>query len=112
MDSLTEKLRKARESVVEVDGKRYTIRRPTEAEQATVSGQGATALDLVRRFVVDWELHEVDLIPGGSPVAVKFSAEAWVEYVDDHPELWEPLSNGIVAAIRAHREKAAALEKK
>lgn len=110
--SLIDKIRKARESVVEVDGKKYTIRRPTEAEQSEIYRNGGTTLEMVQRFVVGWELQEIDLIEGGDPVAVTFSSELWAEYVSDHVQLLAPLSTAIRESIAAHNEKVERAEKK
>lgn len=111
--SLVDKLRKARESIVEVDGHQYTIRRPTEAEQAELFGNNKiTGIAMVRLFVVDWDLNEIDLIPGGNPTPVPFNAELWSEYVNDKPELWNPISSAIVDSIVQHREKVEGAVKK
>jgi hypothetical protein len=111
--SLIEKIRKARESVVEVDGKKFTIRRPTEAEQAEMyKDPKFSYLDLVRCCVVGWDLKEIDLIPGGDPIALTFSQELWIEYVSDHSDLWSDLSNAITESIRAHNTKVERAEKK
>lgn len=110
--SLIDKIRKARESVVEVNGRKFTIRRPSEAEQAVIFSSNASALELVRRFVVGWELQEIDIIPGGNPVPVAFDAEVWAEYVNDVPELWEPISSAIIQAVVDHRKKVEAAVKK
>lgn len=113
MSALLEKLRRCRESVVEAGGHQFTIRRPTEAEQAELHFGGKTSLlDLVRRFVVGWDLQELDLVPGGSPVAVPFDPEVWAEWVNDQPDLWKPISDGVLDAIRTHREKVAVQQKK
>lgn len=111
--SLVDKLRRSRESVVEADGHKFTIRRPTEAEQATVFGENkVTALELVRLFVVDWDLNEIDLIPGGNPTPAPFDSELWAEYVNDKPELWNPISTAVVDSILKHREKVEGAVKK
>lgn len=102
MSTLAEKLRKARESQVEADGHKYTIRRPTDAQRVEwTSIKGFSPLEMVRRCVVDWDLLEVDILPGGSPTAAPFSAEAFAEYIDDKKELWQPLSKAIAEAIEA-----------
>lgn len=111
--SIAEKLRKSRESIVEVDGKQYTIRRPTEAEQINFfNAENISALELVRLFVVNWDLQEIDLISGGSPIAIAFDAETWAEYVNDKPSLWKPLSDAITQSILNHREKVESAVKK
>lgn len=105
--ALLEKLLRSRESGVVVDGHTFTIRRPTDEDALTLQGSGP--LDFVKRFVVGWDLTELDIIPGGGPERVPFSTELWSAYVSDHPELWEPLATPIVEAYRTHavgREEA------
>jgi hypothetical protein len=104
--SLIEKIRKARESVIEVEGHKYTIRRPTEADQAEMyRGAGYSRLDLVRSCVVDWDLQEIDVVPGGSPIPLTFSAALWAEYVDDKSSLWQPISDAVRNLINTHNEE-------
>ena len=110
--SLVEKIRKARESIVEVDGKKFTIRRPTEAEQVQMLVEKSSRLDVVRRFVVGWNLQEIDLIPGGDAVDAKFDADLWAEYVDDRAQLWSPINDAIKASIAEHNQKVESAEKK
>lgn len=111
--SLIDKIRKARESAVEVGGHKFTIRRPTEAEQAEMYKDAKFSyLDMVRRCVVGWDLQEIDLIPGGNAIALPFNTELWVEYVSDHSELWSDLSNAIMQSISAHKAKEERAEKK
>jgi len=110
--SLVEKIRKARESIVEVDGKKFTIRRPTEADMSLMFSQGWSRIELVRKFVVGWNLQEIDLIPGGDPIAVNFDTDLWVEYVNDKAALWAPIADAIKASITEHNEKVERAEKK
>lgn len=109
MSALAEKLRRARESSVEVDGHRFTVRRPTDAEAVTLGA--CTPLELVRQFVVGWNLREIDLIPGGSPVEAVFTADLWAEYVADQPQLWGPLSQEILEAYGRHASARETAEK-
>lgn len=101
--SLIDKIRKARETTIQINGKTWTIRRPTD-EEATQFGSSGL-LDLVKRFVIGWELVELDLIPGGGPEKVKFDPELWAEWVADQPEVWEPLGTAILEAYKAHAAK-------
>ncbi len=104
MNALTEKLRAARLSKLDLDGQAYTLRRPTDAEATALSG--TSALDLVGRFVVGWDHTELSLgIPGGTGAAVPFDAELWREWIADKPELWPPLTAAIVSAYVAHAAK-------
>jgi hypothetical protein len=101
--SLIDKIRKARETTIEINGKSWTIRRPTD-EEATQFGQ-AGLFDIVKRFVIGWELIELEIIPGGGPEKVPFDSALFAEWVADQPEVWEPLGTAILEAYKAHAEK-------
>lgn len=101
--SLLDKIRKARETGVEAGGRKFTIRRPTDEEAMQFGKSGL--LDIVKKFVIGWELTELDLIPGGDGVAVKFDPELFSEWVADQPEVWEPLGTAILNAYKAHTDK-------
>ena len=100
MSVLADKIRRARETNIDVGGHTFTIRRPTDAEAAA----GITPMGLVHDYVVGWALKEIDLIPGGNPTPAKFDSEAWREWVADRPELWSPITEAVMAAYTAHRE--------
>lgn len=101
--SLLDKIRKAREVGVEAGGRKFTIRRPTD-EEAMAFGK-SNLLEIVKKFVIGWELKELDLIPGGDGAAVKFDPELFAEWVADQPEVWEPLGTAILNAYKAHTDK-------
>lgn len=110
--SLIEKIRKARQSVVKVgEGGQWsiTITRPTDMDVVEMQTAGRLSLqDILRRFVVGWSgVREIDLIPGGAPDAVAFSADLFMEWIADKPALWAPLNEAILGSYRAHE---AALE--
>jgi hypothetical protein len=107
--ALIEKLIRARERVVAAGGHSFTIRRPTDADALAM--QERAPLDFVRKFVVGWDLTELELIPGGAPEAVPFDPDLWAAWVGDHPELWEPLATQIVDDYRKHVESREAVEK-
>lgn len=109
MSALIEKLRRARESVVEVSGFKFTVRRPTNLEMVEITkGAALTQGDILFKYVTGWEgVKEVDLVPGGTGDLVPFDSALFAEWVSDHPELWAPLTNEVVAKYRAHE---AALE--
>lgn len=109
MSVLADRIRRARESQVEAGGFVFTIRRPTDAE--AVSLGGLDAVGIMRRFVVNWNLKEIDLVPGGSPVDAAFDAEAFGEWVSDQPQTIATLSTAIVEAYQAHVEKRSEAEK-
>jgi hypothetical protein len=106
---LIEKLRRAREVTVDADGHKFTVRRPTDADAAVLST--STRLDMLRQFVVGWDLTELQIVPGGGPDPVPFDAALWAEWIADQPELWEPLGSAIENAYVAHAAKRTAAEK-
>ena len=95
--SLIDKIRKARETTITVDGHAYTLRRPTDLEAARLA-VGGDLLD----FVVGWDLVEIDLVSGGSDVKVPFDQELFREWVADQPSVWKPLTDAVRDAYRAH----------
>lgn len=101
--SLVDKIRKARETTIPINGKTWTIRRPTD-EEATQFGQ-LGLLDAVKRFTIGWELIELEIIPGGGPEKVPFDSILFAEWVADQPEVWEPLGAAILEAYRVHTAK-------
>ena len=103
--SLIDKIRKARETIVEADGRKFTIRRPTDEEAASISANGDGLLSIVKRFTIGWELVELDIIPGGGPEKVPFDSMLFAEWVADRPELWTPLGTAILDAYKAHADK-------
>jgi hypothetical protein len=107
--ALIEKLLRSRESGVKVGERTFTIRRPTDADAITM--RDLAPLDFVRRFVVGWDLVELDVIPGGTGERIDFHSELWGEWVVDHPELWTPLATAIIEAYAAHAEARKDAEK-
>jgi len=107
--ALIEKLLRARESGVTVGERTFTIRRPTDAEAVAMTS--STDRDFVRKFVVGWNLTELDIYAGGNADKIEFDAELWSEWVADHPELWTPLAKAILDAYLAHVEARKATEK-
>ena len=106
--ALLEKMRKAREKRVEVAGRTFTILRPTDADAVAMAGR--LPLEFVERFVVGWDLAELDLVPGGTAEPAPFDGELWVAWVRDHPEVWDALGMAILDAYEVHvkaREAAA-----
>lgn len=104
--SLAAKIRKARESAVEVGGYTFTVRRPTDIEMLDLQGEGSVARLLP--FVVGWAgVKELDLVPGGDPHPLPFDGAACAEWLADRPDLLGPLVSEIVASYGRH---AAALD--
>lgn len=102
--SLLAKRLAARESVVEAGGHKFTLRRPTAYDLSRIrSGiDSGRTYDMLCRFVVGWDLRQIDLIPGGDPVAAPFDAEVWADYLADTQPLWGPLGDALMAQVEAH----------
>lgn len=98
--ALIDKLLRARERAVPVGRWNFTIRRPTDAD--ALGMQDRTPLEFVTRFVVGWDLTELDVIPGGGPERVPFDPELWRAWVADRPEVWEPLAIAILDDYKRH----------
>lgn len=109
MSALADKLRRARESVIEAGGFKFTVRRPTDMEAVLMGEQ--TVLDILCRHTVGWSLKEIDLVPGGSPVEAAFDADAFREWVQDQPEVFAALVDGIKGAYAAHAQQREAAAK-
>jgi len=107
MSTLSDKLRKTRESVVEIDGHKFTIRRPTQLEVIEIqSADGGLSLRNAFRFVVDWDLSEIDLgLPGGTGAKVPYDSDAFVEWVSDQTETWPALMTAITNSFKSHEKK-------
>jgi hypothetical protein len=95
VETLIEKMRRAREVQAEAAGFRFTIRLPNEGEIEDVveglDGKRITYRRMLIASVVGWNLTELDLIPGGNPTPVEFSAELFREWINDHEAAIEPL---------------------
>jgi hypothetical protein len=102
---LIDKIRKARETGVEIEGHAFTIRRPTDEEAQRFARDNASVLEIVKRFTIGWDLTELELIPGGGPEAVPFDAALFAEWISDQPRLWDPLGNAILQAYQTHIDK-------
>lgn len=89
--TLTARIR-AREKDVPVGGHVFTIRRPKPAEMLI----DMTRMDLVCRFVVGWDLKNMDLVPGGTPEAEPFDPALFADYVEDDVNLWSPLAQAVL----------------
>jgi hypothetical protein len=109
--SLVNKLRKSRESGIEVSGFNFTIRRPTDQE--AINLRAVTFIEIAQRFVVGWSgVKSIDLVPGGDGAEVPFDADLWKEWCADRPDFWEPISTAVLDAYQKHREGQDELKKK
>lgn len=101
---LIDKINAAREQVIETNGLQITIRRPTDLDVQEMRGQNLRIADLLKRFVVGWVgVREMDLINGGTPKLVEYSADLFAAWVSDHPDIYNRLTTAILEAYDAHR---------
>lgn len=96
MASMIEKIRRAREREVEVGGFKFTIRRPTEVQMMQWQGGKIPVVEFIQ-FITGWDrVTEGDLIPGGDPHPLPFSADICKEWLNDRLDLVAPLAEQIM----------------
>lgn len=107
MADLLTKMRKARETRLTLEGVTVTVCRPTDLEATKMRYKDfQEAVRGVAQFVCDWEgVTELDLVPGGSSDPVPFDEILFREWIEDHPEIWEPLVSGVLDTYQAHVKK-------
>lgn len=103
--NLIDKIRKARETGVEANGRQFVIRRPTDEEALRIGRDDMDMIEVVKRFTIGWDLSEIDLIPGGSPEKLPFDSLLFGEWVSDNPAVWEPLAKAIMDSYKTHADK-------
>jgi hypothetical protein len=100
--SLVEKIRKARETKVDVGGYTFTVRRPTPVDMYRLNGRAVDA-EVLMPFVIGWGgVAELDILPGGDPHPLAFDAQVCAEWLADRPDLLIPLSTAIMDAYHAY----------
>lgn len=104
MSALAEKMRKARESRVEVGGHVFVVRRPTDVEMMGFA-KSRNPTDLIR-FVVGWDkVREIDLLPGGDPHPAPFDSDACTEWLSDRSDLLGPVVDAVIESYQAHKAR-------
>lgn len=101
--SLIDKMRRAREQQVTIDGHKFTLRRPTDLQLTEASKDGGLRLRNIAPFVVGWDLTEQDLVPGGTGEPVPFDEAVFMEWLEDQPGLWGEFMESIMKMITARR---------
>lgn len=101
--SIAERIRRAREGKVEVNGKTFLYHRPTDIQMAGLNkefGGEISRPEIARRFVFGWSgFMESDLFPGGDEAeVVKFDAATFDEWLNDARDYWAPLYEAILGA--------------
>ena len=104
MSSLSEKLRKARETKVEAAGFSFVVRRPTDLEMIDLRKQstGRAALP----YVIGWEgVSELSMLGTGSPHPLDFDAVACAEWLPDRLDILAAIVEALFNAYQAHATK-------
>jgi hypothetical protein len=108
--NLIDKIRLSRQSKVVVDKYEFLITRPTDMDMVMLAGRDNEYV--LKKFVIGWNLKEIDIIPGGSAIDIAFDPELFYEWVADHSELWNDILEAILDAYKKHRGSLDDLEKK
>lgn len=104
--SLIDRIRAARQTTVESNGKTFIVRRPTLLEIVDMRGKQINQGEVITRFVVGWGgFNEIDLVPGGGPEPVPFEPVLFSEYIADHAEHWEPIVNAVLTSYQDYQAK-------
>ena len=93
--SIIDKLRKSRQSRVEVNGVALILRRPTDLEWFEMRGSIDTRRLLA--FVDGWDgVTEGHIIIGGDPHPLPFDRDLCVAWLEDSPDLMGVAVNGVI----------------
>ncbi len=110
MSALLERRIKARQRIVEIDGHRFVLRRPTEYDR--VRNAERTVLEYAAEMVDDCNLTEADLFDGGSAeVAVPFDRALFFDWLSEHSRFWKPLTEALADMVKTHDEQLEAAAK-
>ncbi len=96
MSDLIERMRKARETNLEIAGFTFTLRRPTKVERYSWHRENIRDTAILGKCVFGWKgVKESDLIPGGGDMEVPFDAAVMEEWVGDREDVLMPLLDAI-----------------
>jgi len=138
MSALLEKLKKSRQTGVTAGGFSFTITRPTPMEAMVwLKLQNGNALSMedmqaffqehfslqneswrqlaqyaCEHFVVDWQLTELDIIPGGTGAVLPFDKDVFLLWIQDHPSIVTELGFMVFDAWLKYLEANSDNEKK
>lgn len=107
--------REARERWIDVAGKGYKIRRPTQLDMRRLFASGRDVGEtLALEFVVDWRgVTQADLQPAvGGEDAVPFSTAAYQEWISDRLEDLRQIADAVWEAFKARQAEVGAIEGK
>lgn len=113
MSTLLERLRAARESWVSTGEGSFEVllRRPTELQLARWRQQPGDFV--LRQCLVGWRgITEADLVPGGEGKTPAFDADTCAEYLEDRPDAYAKVFEGLQHLLDARAARTEAVEKK
>lgn len=134
--TLIDKIRRARETNVTVEGKTFTVRRPTYLEMLEFFQQKLPLLEkpsadddqllavynfkimkelvFAGNYIVDWQdVTELDLFSGGTGAVVAFDIDLFRVWLADKTErYWAPLGEAIINSYTAHQASLDDTQKK
>jgi hypothetical protein len=117
MASLADRIRRQRESRLQVGRFTFIVRRPTQLEMdeikgTLIAGSNRAKARALFPFIAGWEgVTEGDLINGGPAQPVPFDPEACAEWLEDATDVLPAVLNGIAEAFTSYQAKREADEK-
>lgn len=112
--SIRDRLIAARESWIQAGGFEFKVRRPTEMQTLAwrALDRDQVAESMIKTCVVGWRgVRECDLASGESDDEAVFDALTFAAWIEDRPDLWEPITGAVLASIEAARSSREASEK-
>lgn len=102
-----EQLRRSRRRDVKTGGFTFTVELPTELRLYTLMGPDPKADAfigtgaLVKACVTNWKnVRECDLVPGAPEDELAFNREIFEEWIEDRPDLWDPIAETLFTMRR------------
>jgi hypothetical protein len=101
MQKLLEKLKKSRQTDIQVGGYTFTIQRLNDFDLGEIIEIGKiNPRSLCKKCVVGWSLTELDLVPGGDPIPAAFDQELFIAWVAEKNDIWTALYEHIWSDYR------------
>jgi hypothetical protein len=116
VDVIDRKILAAREETITAAGHTFTVRRlaglPLKVLQSRTRGDTTQFLiDLVRESVVDWDMDEASLFPGGGDARVPFKTSTFMLWVEDNDDAWTAIVEAVLDMMARHNSRREAAEK-
>jgi len=103
---LIDKIMRAREVRIESGDLVFIISRPTELDIALAKKIDVSERQMFSKYVTGWEgMTESQIISSGDNTPVEFDHDLFCVWIEDHPEHWMPIAQGILKSYQAHKER-------